>query len=231
MLRGFGMISHSAVGAVWAERLLSERFGAEGRMMARALQCAIAGHHAGLEDWDDGLATRLASEDADRECDEALGVAGLPPSVLRPARLPDSLRSLRLGDERKDISGRFALWQRTLFSAPVDADFLGTERATFTGRAWIETVDRRSEHRPSFSDDPARNLAGRCGRRSAEGSSGAGGLDRRRSGAAKWGACRACARRFHASRVHRSTMWVDVGVRVLVLRLHARVVDGFEGPC
>ena len=126
--------THSAAGALWAERLLAERHGAQGRMMARALQYAIAGHHAGLDNWDGGLAARLASEDARRECDEALA-AGPAPSVLRPESLPDSIRGLPLGDERKDIPGRFALWQRMLFSALVDADFLDTEAFLDKGRS------------------------------------------------------------------------------------------------
>ena len=127
--------THSAAGAVWAERLLLERFGTEGRMMARALQYVIAGHHAGLDNWDGGLAARLASEDAQRECDEALDAPGILPSLLRPDRTPGSIRSLPLGDERQDIPGRFALWQRMLFSALVDADFLDTEAFLDEGRS------------------------------------------------------------------------------------------------
>jgi CRISPR-associated endonuclease/helicase Cas3 len=125
--------THSAAGAIWAERLLTERYGKQGRMMARALQYVIAGHHAGLDNWHDGLSARLASADAQRECDEALA-AGPPAEVLRPAGLPDSIRSLPLGNESKDIPGRFALWQRMLFSALVDADFLDTEAFLDAGR-------------------------------------------------------------------------------------------------
>ena len=125
--------THSAAGAIWAERLLTERFGNQGAMMARALQYAIAGHHAGLDNWHGGLAERLASADAQRECDEALA-AGDCADVLRPAGLPTSIRSLPVGDERVDIPGRFALWQRMLFSALVDADFLDTEAFYGTDR-------------------------------------------------------------------------------------------------
>ena len=60
---------------------MTERYGKQGRMMARALQYAIAGHHAGLDNWHDGLCVRLASADAQRECDEALA-AGPPAEVL-----------------------------------------------------------------------------------------------------------------------------------------------------
>ena len=125
--------THSAAGAIWAKRLLTERFGNQGAMMARALQYAIAGHHAGLDNWHGGLAERLASADAQRECDEALA-AGDCADVLRPPGLPTSIRSLPVGDERVDIPGRFALWQRMLFSALVDADFLDTEAFYGTDR-------------------------------------------------------------------------------------------------
>jgi CRISPR-associated endonuclease/helicase Cas3 len=125
--------THSAAGALWAERVLVDRHGEQGRLMARALQSVIAGHHAGLDNWDGGLAARLASEDAARECDEALA-ADPPEHVLEPKQMPDSVRSLPVGDERSGIPGRFALWQRMLFSALVDADFLDTERFYEAGR-------------------------------------------------------------------------------------------------
>lgn len=41
--------THSAAGALWAERLLNDRFGPQGQLMARVLQYLIAGHHAGLD--------------------------------------------------------------------------------------------------------------------------------------------------------------------------------------
>ena len=118
--------THSAAGALWAERLLIERFGTKGQLMARVLQYLIAGHHAGLDNWDGGLAARLASDDARKEFDEALAQAP-PDAVLRPEALVLSLKSAPLGDERSATPGRFALWVRMLFSALIDADFLDTE--------------------------------------------------------------------------------------------------------
>lgn len=118
--------THSAAGALWAERLLTESFGPPGQLMARVLQYLIAGHHAGLDNWDGGLAARLAGKDARKEFEEAL--AQYPPAaVLRPESLTLLLKTAPLDDERATTPGRFALWTRLLFSALIDADFLDTE--------------------------------------------------------------------------------------------------------
>lgn len=118
--------THSAAGALWAERLLTERFGPPGQMMARVLQYLIAGHHAGLDNWDSGLAARLASDDACKECDEALA-QNPSAALLIPESMALLLKSAPLDDERAGTPGRFALWVRMLFSALIDADFLDTE--------------------------------------------------------------------------------------------------------
>lgn len=118
--------THSAAGALWAEQLLMERFGPQGQMMARVLQYVIAGHHAGLDNWDGGLAARLDSADAKKELADALS-AKPPAELLHPEHITLSLKSLPLGIESGDTPGRFALWLRMLFSALVDADFLDTE--------------------------------------------------------------------------------------------------------
>ncbi len=118
--------THSAAGALWAERLLAKRFGPSGQLMARVLQYLIAGHHAGLDNWDGALAARLAGEDARRELEEALA-QDPPETVLRPEALALLLKTAPLGDERATTPGRFALWARMLFSALIDADFLDTE--------------------------------------------------------------------------------------------------------
>ncbi len=46
--------THSAAGALWAERRLVEACGPRGKVLARVLKYIIAGHHAGLDNWDDG---------------------------------------------------------------------------------------------------------------------------------------------------------------------------------
>jgi len=118
--------THSAAGALWVEKLLTDQFGSQGQMMARVLQYVIAGHHAGLDNWDGGLAARLVSEDARRELADAL-TAVPPEGMIRPDLAGLSLKALPLGQESSDTPGRFALWLRMLFSALVDADFLDTE--------------------------------------------------------------------------------------------------------
>ncbi len=124
--------THSAAGALWAQRVLQERLGPQGLLLSRVLQYVIAGHHAGLDNWDGGeagagLAARLASADAQRELQEVLGRPS-PPDIQGPEDFALDLQSLPIGDERANATpGRFALWLRMLFSALVDADFLDTE--------------------------------------------------------------------------------------------------------
>ena len=153
--------THSAAGAVWAERLLAERFGNQGRMLARSLQYAIAGHHAGLDNWHGGLAERLASADAQRECDEALAGSDCG-NLLRPITLPDSIRGLPIGDERTGIPGRFALWQRMLFSALVDADFLDTEDFYDPAHAAVRGHSPATVQLKSALDDHMAGLAAKA---------------------------------------------------------------------
>jgi CRISPR-associated endonuclease Cas3-HD len=117
--------THSAAGALWAIKRLGELRGWEGRLLARVLQYVIAGHHAGLDDWDGGLHGRLASPDACTELREAID-AGPPAALIAPDLPLPRVADLPLSG-REEISGRFALWVRMLFSALVDADFLDTE--------------------------------------------------------------------------------------------------------
>ncbi len=126
--------THSGAGALWAEQLLAERFGGEGRLLSRLLQYAIAGHHAGLADWSNtpgSLGSRLADDAVLAELQESIA-RPTPADILRPelaALDPAALRHL-LNDAPKGQTprpGRAALWLRMLFSALVDADFLDTE--------------------------------------------------------------------------------------------------------
>lgn len=145
--------THSAAGALWAARCLGER-GPEGQLLARLLQYVIAGHHAGLDDWEGGehgagLAARLASADAERECAEALARCA-DDALLRPDLAGLDWRDLPPPNEhRSGEPGRLALWLRMLFSALVDADFLDTEAyfdparaATRDGRVDIASLQR-----------------------------------------------------------------------------------------
>lgn len=122
--------THSAAGALWAEQYLAEQLGPQGRLLGRLLQYAIAGHHAGLADWDGGLAHRLADADAQEEAKQALARPS-PDDILRPTLGAIEVRPLlALLNERQGGAaqpGRAALHLRMLFSALVDADFLDTE--------------------------------------------------------------------------------------------------------
>lgn len=107
-----GRAPHSTAGAL----LASERFGARGRVLAYL----IAGHHAGLDDWFDGLEVRLALDVSREELNESLAVVP-PDDILDPGELKLDLKAIPGGKEG------FALWVRMLFSSLVDADFLDTE--------------------------------------------------------------------------------------------------------
>ena len=105
--------THSAAGALWAIQQLNQ----PNRPYGHILAYLIAGHHAGLDDWDGGLKERLQSSDAQQELADAL--AAQPPADV-----------LAHGDLVARIPGGpagFALWVRMLFSCLVDADFLDTE--------------------------------------------------------------------------------------------------------
>ena len=107
-----GRVDHSTAGAIHAVR----QWGVHGRVLAYL----IAGHHAGLPDWEKlgegtggSLRERLAQS---RLLDEALEQA---PAELHSLDQPE-FRVLGGADG-------FALWVRMLFSCLVDADFLDTE--------------------------------------------------------------------------------------------------------
>ena len=57
--------THSAAGALWAMQQLPKPYG-------NILAYLIAGHHAGLDDWDGGLNQRLQNDDSKQELKEAL---------------------------------------------------------------------------------------------------------------------------------------------------------------
>lgn len=115
--------THSAAGALWAERHLRAIQGPHGEVVARVLGYVIAGHHAGLDNWNGGLKSRLAGEDARHEFEESQSAA--PDEILRPQiALPTPQR---IPHDRRNGAGSFALWVRMLFSCLVDADFLDTE--------------------------------------------------------------------------------------------------------
>ncbi len=111
-----GKAPHSTAGAL----LACDRFQTAGRVLAYL----IAGHHAGLYDWNsenDSLEYRLNLPNSRQELDEALA-AQPPAELLESAGFDLNLKAIPGGKDG------FALWLRMLFSALVDADFLDTER-------------------------------------------------------------------------------------------------------
>lgn len=112
--------THSAAGALWSLQVFEKTHGANGKLAAQVLAYLIAGHHAGLDDWDGGLKERLAQADCQTELQEAL-TAQPPASILESGDFVPDLRQIPGG------AAGFALWVRLLFSCLVDADFLDTE--------------------------------------------------------------------------------------------------------
>ncbi|GAB4405822.1 MAG: CRISPR-associated helicase Cas3' [Rhodoferax sp.] len=105
--------THSAAGALWAMQQLNQPNQPYGNILAYL----IAGHHAGLDDWDGGLKERLQGDDSQQELKEALA-ANPPANILAHGGLKAQIPGGAPG---------FALWVRMLFSCLVDADFLDTE--------------------------------------------------------------------------------------------------------
>jgi CRISPR-associated endonuclease/helicase Cas3 len=116
-----GKAPHSTAGAIWAcQQLEDAGFGKAGRVLAYL----IAGHHAGLSDWnsdESNLQARLALAASQEELAEALAEEP-PEELLAIGKFKPDLKVIPGGKEG------FALWVRMLFSALVDADFLDTER-------------------------------------------------------------------------------------------------------
>lgn len=140
-----GKVDHSTAGAQFAV----SRFAELGHLLAYA----IAGHHAGLPDWDvgqgqSGLKQRLNK----RVCNWA----EFAPESLKSIPPPKIPSLGKLGSrEHERAAFRVAFWIRMLFSALVDADFLATEafmsqdRSAERPRAW-PSLSRLSETLESY---------------------------------------------------------------------------------
>lgn len=103
---------HSTAGALHALEML----GPLGLIFAYP----IAGHHAGLPDWNEGGMASLAQRLQQKELLEQTLEAGIPAVILNQAKPTERAKS------GTDISQSF--WLRMLFSCVVDADFLDTEK-------------------------------------------------------------------------------------------------------
>ncbi len=126
--------NHSTLGAVFAQsRELPE-------WCKRVLAYAIAGHHAGLPDWEPGgegdcLQNRLFGEDASAGIDpkkldllEKINQVPQVKSFLTSLSLPRSEPLTLRRTLEKPATDAVHLWIRMLFSCVVDADFLDTEK-------------------------------------------------------------------------------------------------------
>ena len=125
--------THSAAGALWAQQHLIEVDRRFGPVVACVMSYLIAGHHAGLDNWFNGLNERFAKDGSHREIADTLAAA-IPPSILKPEAALPNVASIPT-DQKESIPGRFALWVRLLFSCLVDADFLDTEEFMSPGKA------------------------------------------------------------------------------------------------
>ncbi|AHC14004.1 CRISPR-associated helicase/endonuclease Cas3 [Salinispira pacifica] len=123
---GAGRVDHSIVGALLAKR----KFGKEGENFAKILGYIIAGHHAGLPDWDHSpniggaLSGRWTEE---HHLDKALQ-SPIPDEFIN-TELPSSMPCNLVQNQEADtlMEENLHLWIRMLFSCLVDADFLDTE--------------------------------------------------------------------------------------------------------
>lgn len=136
-----GRVEHSAAGAVHAIDTLGEMHG-------RLLAYLIAGHHAGLPDWNgdnSSLFQRLDRARKDGHLQEVIDAD--PPSHILNAD------GLKPASRPKGKAEDLHLWVRLLFSCLVDADFLDTE-------AYMEPAKaaRRSAH-PTIDELLARFTA------------------------------------------------------------------------
>ncbi|MDD5094294.1 MAG: CRISPR-associated helicase Cas3' [Dehalococcoidia bacterium] len=132
-----GRVDHSTAGGLHA----IDTFGMQGRL----LSYLIAGHHAGLPDWE-----------ADRTGNAALSQRLKNVALLDSARessIPADILNSSLPKDRPKPGADPALWIRLLFSCVVDADFLDAEAFFEPDRAVLRGDYRElSELLARFSD-------------------------------------------------------------------------------
>ena len=150
-----GRVNHSTAGAIHA----IDTLGLPGRILAYL----VAGHHAGLPDWEkleSGTGGSLRERLQRTELLDAALAARIPNEILEARQPRLEIPCGRAG---------FALWVRMLFSCLVDADFLDTE-AFMDGKkagqrsAWPELATlktRFDEHMAELTRSAANTLVNR----------------------------------------------------------------------
>lgn len=147
--QGKGKVDHSTAGAIHA----AEYDKAAGKLIAYL----IAGHHAGLSDWDSAesggsaLSIRLPAGKEKGYLNEALK-ADIPQDILNP-----EINLIKPLGGSKGLH----LWLRMLFSCLVDADFLDTEKFMDVQKAGARlaswSLDELKDKFDAYMADKTRN--------------------------------------------------------------------------
>lgn len=116
-------INHSEVGAQYAFSRMNSK-----DPCAKVIPYLIAGHHAGLPDYDIGRGNELKKILKGYSHESLLGLSQLQEifSTAFPTSIPFGKNDLQK-DKTQKILDYFHLWIRMLYSCLVDADFLDTE--------------------------------------------------------------------------------------------------------
>ncbi len=138
-LRGLksSSINHSEVGAQYAFSRMSPN-----DPFANVLPYLIAGHHAGLPDYDIGSGNELKKILGGKSYESLLSVSGLQEmlNTTFPESIPFGKNDLRR-ENPQQILEHFHLWIRMLYSCLVDADFLDTEAFMTPAQNELRGVD------------------------------------------------------------------------------------------
>jgi len=123
-----GRPNHSTAGALQAMKQF------QGTPNGRILAYLLAGHHAGLPDWNPGqaggeLSGRLFQSDGLLKLDELIKINEQPGCQTLLCKAIPTSHPLGISTKEDFEAGaeHFHLWMRMLFSCLVDADFLDTE--------------------------------------------------------------------------------------------------------
>lgn len=118
-----GRVDHSTAGAAQA----ASQFAKQNPFAARVLAYCLAGHHAGLPDWDTGSDASLARRLARTKPETTDALARAPQSLLEAPLGPGP--RIVPAESGKECGLQIGMLVRMLFSCLTDADFLDTEAA------------------------------------------------------------------------------------------------------